>query len=97
MSPLEVEKEMSFFSYVLMFINRFIIWGFAMGMIFICSIIFLAIFGIYLLINQILYATNLTIFGLNMIVSPFAMAIKTLIDNINNAMNEIKKIFDMFG
>jgi hypothetical protein len=86
--------EMSFVSYAIMVAQRFVIWTFAMGMITICLLIFLAIFGIYLLLNEILYATNLVIFGLNMIVTPFAMAIKTMIDGINAAIKAIQDIFD---
>ena len=88
------EPEMSFPAKCVMFVQRLAIWSFAIGMIMICLMIFLAMYGIYLLLNEILYVTNLVIFGLNMIVSPFAMAIKSMIDGINSAIKSIQDIFD---
>jgi cobalamin biosynthesis protein CobD/CbiB len=88
------EPKMSFVPYAMMVAQRCVIWSFAIGMILICLMIFLAMYGIYLLLNEILYVTNLLIFGLNMIVAPFAMAIKAMIDGINAAIKAIQDIFD---
>ena len=88
------EPKMSIIPYAMMVVRRFVLWSFAIGMILICLMIFLAMYGIYMLLNQILFVTNLVIFGLNMIVSPFAMAIKSMIDGINSAIKAIQDIFD---
>lgn len=76
------------------FIQKFLLWTGALFIIAMCSIIFCAVYGLYLLANAVLYGTNLVIFGLNMIVSPIAYAIKNMIDGVNKAINAIKKIFD---
>jgi hypothetical protein len=73
---------------------KVLLWISALVMIAICSIIFFAVYGLYLLANAILYGTNLVIFGLNIIVSPFALAIKSMIDGIDETIKKIKKFFD---
>lgn len=95
MNPSPPQK--SFVPYIMMVAQRIAIWVSAVTMILICLMIFLAMYGIYMLLNEILFVTNLVIFGLNMIVSPFAMAIKSMIDGINAAMKSIQEIFDSFN
>ena len=89
-----LEQEPSFLSKAKTFSVRFMFWCCAIGIILMCTLIFLAMYGIYMLLNEMLYVTNLIIFGLNMIVSPFAMAIKSMIDGINSAIKSIQDIFD---
>ena len=55
----------------------------------------------YLFINDVLYATNLFIYGLNKIITPFANAIDEMVkgfkqatDFIDNLINGLKKILD---
>ena len=79
---------------IITFIQKVFIWLGALFMIAICSIIFFALYGLYLLANAILYGTNLVIYGLNLIVSPIALAIKSMVDGINDAINSFKKFFD---
>lgn len=85
---------MSVLSDIYTFIKKFLFWMGAVIMIGICSIIFFAIYGLYMLANVVLYGTNLVIFGLNMIVSPIAKAIKNMIDSVNIAISAFKKFFD---
>jgi hypothetical protein len=85
---------MSVISDAYTFAKKFMLWVGALFMIGICSIIFFAIYGLYMLVNTILYGTNLVIFGLNMIVSPIALAIKNMIDSVDKAISGFKKFFD---
>jgi len=85
---------------IFMFIVKLIIFLFALFFIVIGLIIFFALYGIYLFINDVLYATNLLIYGLNIFVTPVANAFgasanstKSSTQWIDDLVNSFKKPF----
>ena len=54
-----------------------------LGLLFILmliGLILIGMYGVYLLLNEILYGANLVIWGLNAIVGPFVIVLKTVMN-----------------
>ena len=51
-------------------------------------------YGLYLFINDVLYATNLFIYGLNKIITPFADAINEMVKGFKQATDFIDSIIN---
>lgn len=83
----------------------FLIFIFVMALIFIliCSVILFAIYGIYILFNDVLLGVNYIITGINSIIAPMYMismlCVNGMIDIVNimiNACNETAHFFETF-
>ena len=80
--------------YAMTLFVKFVTFLFALGYILICSIIFFAMYGIYLFMNDVLYGINLVIYGLNVIVTPIADFFNRIPRDINSGINAIVDFFN---
>jgi len=76
--------------YILRLIFKFIAFLFALSYIAITAILFFALYGIYLLMNNLLLGINYIIYGLNIIVTPIAKGFQDMIDAFNDFGNTLK-------
>ena len=77
--------------YILKIIFKFIAFIFALSYSAISVIMFFALYGIYLLMNNLLLGINYIIYGLNIIVTPIAKGFQDMIDAFNDFGDKLSK------
>ena len=76
--------------YIFTLIFKFIAFVIALGYIAITAILFFAIYGVYLLMNNLLLGINYIIYGLNIVVTPIVKGLQDMIDAFNDFGEKLK-------
>ena len=76
--------------YILRLFFKFIAFLFALSYIAISLILFFALYGIYLLMNNLLLGINYIIYGLNIVVTPIVKGFQDMIDAFNDFGEKLK-------
>jgi hypothetical protein len=76
--------------YMIKLFFKFIAFVCALSYIAISAIMFFALYGIYLLMNNVLLGINYIIYGLNIIVTPIAKGFQDMINAFNDFGNKLK-------
>jgi len=81
-------------AYVIGLFLKFVAFLFALGYIAISLILFFALYGMYLFMNNILLGINYVIYGLNVIVTPTANFFNQIPKDINKGIDDIINFFE---